>query len=176
MKISFILLVLILINSYQLTAQKMTSKIVLAKNIELIAVIEKFDSTKHHYDTCTVSLGWEENGWQAICLIDGQIWFGSDLGLELPKNKLLKLILVINGTPIKLETTSMFNINVGTLTIRERQFKLEKNDIGYKLFGYFSDGAGTYTAHWSIIKNRAIRNVLSNDESYFLWQIEMPKQ
>jgi hypothetical protein len=66
----------------------------------------------------------------------------------------------------------MYNINYGSLTIREKQFKLVKTNIGYTLYGYFSDGAGTYTAHWTILKNKAIKNVISNDETFFSWQIE----
>ncbi len=162
-----IIFILLVFNFSQLIAQKITSKLALAKNIELIAVIEKFDSTKHHYDTCITNFEWK-----AICLIDGQIWFGNDQGLDLPKNKLLKLTMVINGTSIPLETNGMYNINYGSLTIREKQFKLTKTNLGFMLYGFFSDGAGTYTAHWQIIKNKANRNVLSNDENNFLWQLE----
>jgi hypothetical protein len=162
-----IIFVLLALNFSQIFAQKITSKVVLAKNIELVAVIEKFDSAKHHYDTCITDFEWK-----AICLIDGQIWFGADQGLDLPKNKLLKLIIIINGTSIPLETNGMYNVNFGSLTIREKQFKLVKTNIGYTLYGYFSDGAGTYTAHWTILKNKAIKNVISNDETFFSWQIE----
>ncbi len=163
----WIIFVLLALNVSQISAQKITSKVVLAKNIELVAVIEKFDSTKHHYDTCITDFEWK-----TICLIDGQIWFGNDQGLDLPKNKLLKLTIVINGTSIPLETHGMYNINYGSLTIREKQFKLTKTNVGFMLYGFFSDGAGTYTAHWQIIKNKANRNVLSNDENNFLWQLE----
>lgn len=166
MKVGLIFILLIL-NYSQLTAQKITSKVVLAKNIELIAVIEKFDSTKHHYDTCITDFGWK-----SICLIDEQIWFGTDQGLDLPKNKLLKLTIVINGKSILLETNGMYNVNFGSLTIREKQFKLTKTNVGFMLYGFFSDGAGTYTAHWRIIKNKANRNIISNDESNFSWQNE----
>jgi hypothetical protein len=110
--------------------------------------------------------------WKAICLIDGQIWFGTDQRLDLPKNKLLKLTMVINGTSIPLETNGMYNVNYGSFTIREKLFKLTKTNLGFMLYGFFSDGAGTYTAHWQIIKNKANRNVLSNDENNFLWQLE----
>jgi hypothetical protein len=163
----WIIFVLLALNFSQISAQKITSKVALAKNIELIAVIEKFDSTKHHYDTCITDFGWK-----AICLIDNEMWFGADQGLDLPKNKLLKLTIVINGISISLETNGMYNINWGSLTIREKQFKLTKTNVGFILYGFFSDGAGTYTAHWQIIKNKANRNVLSNDESNFLWQLE----
>jgi hypothetical protein len=106
--------------------------------------------------------------WKAICLIDGQIWFGTEQRLDLPKNKLLKLTMVINGTSIPLETNGMYNVNYGSFTIREKQFKLTKINLGFMLYGFFSDCAGTYTAHWQIIKNKANRNVLSNDENNFL--------
>jgi hypothetical protein len=43
-----IIFILLVFNYSQLIAQKITSKLALAKNIELVAVIEKFDSTKHH--------------------------------------------------------------------------------------------------------------------------------
>ncbi|MBJ7427362.1 MAG: hypothetical protein JHD28_00145 [Bacteroidia bacterium] len=166
MKVGIIFVFLVL-NFSQIIAQKITSKVALAKNIELIAVIEKFDCSKHHYDTCRTDFGWK-----AICLIDGQIWFGNDQGLDLPKNKLLKLTIVINKKSIPLETNGMYNINYGSLTIREKQFKLTKTNVGFMLYGFFSDGAGTYTAHWQIIKNKANRNVLSNDENNFSWQLE----
>jgi hypothetical protein len=121
----------------------------------------------YNYDTCITDFGWK-----AICLIVNEMWFGADQGLDLPKNKLLKLTIVINGISISLETNGMYNINWGSLTIREKQFKLTKTNVGFILYGFFSDGAGTYTAHWQIIKNKANRNVLSNDESNFLWQLE----
>lgn len=63
----------------------------------------------------------------------------------------------------------MFNPNfISKLSIH--QFKIEKEGNQYVLYGFFSDGAGTYTAHWKIVDAISIREVISNSEEYFSWQ------
>jgi hypothetical protein len=150
----------------QAFSQLATSTIKFDHNISLTAVIEPFIQSKHKYDTCDNGLGSK-----SICLIDGQIWYGNDLGLEMPKNQLTRLILRINENDINLDISGMFNPNLsGRLT--KEQFKWKTTEDGYILYGYFSDGAGTYTAKWKIVRNKSIRQTISRDERDFYWQLE----
>jgi hypothetical protein len=150
----------------QAFSQQTTSTIKFDHNISLIAVIESFIQSKHKYDTCDNGLGSK-----SICLIDGQIWYGNDLGLEVPKNQLTRLTLRINNSNINLDISGMFNPNPsGRLT--KEQFKWKATEHGYILYGYFSDGAGAYTANWKIVKDKSIRQTISQDERDFYWQLE----
>ena len=91
--------------------------------------------------------------------------------MDLPRNSLTKLTIKINGAEVPLDITGMYNSSFKN-ELRTDQFKLKKVEVGYVLFGHFSDGGGTYTAHWTIIKNKSIRNKISTDESDFYWQTE----
>lgn len=143
--------------------QKVNSSIDFDKGIILNSVCEPFISSQHKYDTC--------NNRQVICLIDGKIWFGNDLGLELPKNQLTKLSIRINGKDVALDVSGMYNPSLtGKLT--KSQFKLETSGDIHTLYGYFSDGAGAYTAHWTIVKNKSLRQIITRDEREFYWQME----
>jgi hypothetical protein len=147
-------------------SQKVTSTIELAKGITLTGVVEPFDITKHKYDTCDM----EES--KGICLIDGAVWFGSDFGLDLPRNQLIKLTLKIKGKEIPLNVTGMYNSSY-TGYLNSEHFKIKEYAGGWILYGMFSDGAGTYTTHWRIIKNKSLRQVISNDERQFYWENEV---
>jgi hypothetical protein len=147
-------------------AQSVRSEVKLSSEITLRGVIEKFDVTKHKYDTCGTTLGWE-----SICLIDGQIWYGCDAGLELPKNQLTELIITIGKQEITLDVSGMFNPNLENV-LSANQFKWQPHETGYNLYGYFSDGAGTYTVHWKIVKNKSIKQVITTDERAFYWQVD----
>lgn len=132
----------------------------------LTGVVESFDRSKHKYDTCDTGLGWK-----SICLIDGKIWFGADAGMTLPRNQLTKLTITINGVEVPLDVTGMYNPSfLNELSFR--QFKLKKVEVGHMLFGAFSDGAGAYTVHWTIIKNKSTRNKITKDEADFNWMSE----
>lgn len=161
-----ILIIAIFFFATQIFAQSVRSEVKLSSEITLTGVIKKFDVTKHKYDTCDTTLGWK-----SICLIDGQIWYGCDAGLELPKNQLTELIITIAKEEIMLDVSGMFNPSIENV-LSANQFKLEPNEIGYNLYGHFSDGAGTYSVHWKIVKNKSIRQVITNDERAFYWQID----
>ena len=160
--LTILLLSILTVNA---TAQE-TSIIKLSEEIEVIGSIEKFILSEHTVDTCNLT-----SEFKTICLIDGKPWFGSDLSTELPENKLSTLTLKIKGEKIDLDVTGMFNPNFG-YKLANNQFKIKETEVGYTLYGFFSDGAGTYTAHWKIIKNGAIRVLISKDERDFYWQIE----
>jgi hypothetical protein len=145
----------------QAYAQKHISTVEIENQIILTAIIETFDSTKHTYDTCVTGLGWK-----AICLIDNEIWFGNDSGMELPRNKLINLTIKIDEREILLDVTGMYNPNWDN-EIRKDQFAIKKAELGYYLYAYFSDGAGTYTVHWKIIKGKSIRLKISKDDCDF---------
>jgi hypothetical protein len=103
-----------------------------------------------------------------ICRIDGKKWYGSDQGLELPRSELNKLTISINNKPFALNIADMFN-PVYSFELNPEQFKVEKKGVSYFLFGFFSDGAGTYTAHWKISGGKSTRLKISNNEKDFTW-------
>jgi hypothetical protein len=158
------LLVVTIIFSLKGLAQQDQSSFKLSQNCSVNAVVDSFISTKHKYDTCDTGLGWK-----MICLIDGKFWFGLDDGMELPKNQLKRLVVLLDKKQIDLDVSGMFNPTFSG-TLRKEQFKLEKFNDGYMLYGFFSDGAGTYTAHWKIVKGKSFRTVISRDENDFYWQ------
>jgi hypothetical protein len=160
-----ILSALILILSFSVAkGQKTSSTVSLSDNIKLTGVIEQFDASKHKIDTCTYEFTFKH-----ICRIDGRKWYGSDQGLELPRTQLSQLKIYINNKPVSLNVSGMFNPRFG-YELSEQQFKLVKKGVTYLLYGYFSDGAGTYTAHWKVSNGKSVRLRISNDEKDFAWQ------
>ncbi|MEZ4740747.1 MAG: hypothetical protein R2818_15645 [Flavobacteriales bacterium] len=128
--------------------------------------VNDFDSTKHTYRVCD-----SDDGRSWICMIDEQAWFGSDQGMALPRNELRSLVAVIQGDTIALEVSAMFNPNWNN-ELRPAQFKVDRDGNACMIYAFFSDGAGTYTAHWRVTDGVAERVVLSNDERDFEWQLE----
>ena len=133
--------------------------------IELSWKIVKFERKNHTIGYCT------DNSQKYLCKIDNKEWFGSDRGNELPINQLVKLNLKIGSKNYQLETSQMFNPN-SSGKLYTRQFRIKKESGFYRLYAYFSDGAGTYTAYWKILKNSSIRELISTDEKDFEWQFE----
>lgn len=127
--------------------------------------IEQFDTSKHTFEYCL------EGDLKYLCKIDKQDWFGSDRGLDFPKNELKKLEISISQTRIPLETSQMFNPNFSG-ALFESQFELKRFKDHYILFAFFSDGAGSYSAHWKIENGKSERIVLSIEEEFFEWQLE----
>lgn len=127
--------------------------------------IEKFDISEHTFEYCL------ESDLKYLCKIDKQDWFGSDRGLDFPKNELKKLEISINKTRIPLETAQMFNPNFSG-ALFESQFKLKRYKDHFILFAFFSDGTGSYSAHWKIEDGKSERIVLSIEEEFFEWQLE----
>jgi hypothetical protein len=138
----------------------------LAEGIELTGVVEKFSADKHRIDTCTDKF---KNKY--ICRIDGNVWYGSNQGMKLPRNQLKKLTIHIGGKPIVLDVSQMFNPQFD-YKLNPDHFKLQKKGNGYYLYSFFSDGAGTYTVHWKIDKRKSTRVKISNDEKDFAWQTQ----
>jgi hypothetical protein len=147
-------------------SQSIKSSFKLNDSIYISASISKFKPALHTYDTCE-----SQGNWTGICFIDNQFWFGSDAGTSLPKYQLDSLVIKIHNKSIQLKTSGMYNPSFSG-KISARQFKIQKTDFGYKIFAYFSDGAGSYSAHWLLTKNKSFRTVLSNEENMFYWQIE----
>ena len=141
--------------------QDVISDLQLTKDIKLIGVAKIFIVSEHKIDTCDSGLGWSD-----ICKIDCKPGFGCDVGLDLPEYELSSLSFEIASKPIRLDVSQMYNpAYKGKL--QKGQFKLSKTKEGYILYGYFSDGTGTYVAQWEIIKGNSRRTVLSKDESDF---------
>jgi hypothetical protein len=142
-----------------------SNRLKLDNGIELTWKIVKFERKNHTIGYCT------DNSQKYLCKIDNKKWFGSDRGNELPKNQLVKLNLKIGNKNYLLETSQMFNPN-SSGKLYNRQFRIKKESGFYRLYAYFSDGAGTYTAYWKILKNSSIRELISTDEKDFEWQFE----
>ena len=84
--------------------------------------IQNFIKENHTYKFCL------QNKLKYLCKIDNQEWYGSDRGIEFPKNELTKLEVIINNNVIKLETSKMFNPSFSG-ELFETQFKLNSNSI-----------------------------------------------
>lgn len=155
---------LLLLSSLRINAQENSGIILFENNIKLHWTIKTFNEKEHQIKLCK-----SDFGVQYICAIDNAIWYGSDIPVDKPKNQLTSLVLEIGKNKIILDVSSMFNPNFSG-QLSKHQFKFEKEGNQYILYGFFSDGAGTYTAHWRIIDNISIREVISNSEEYFSWQ------
>lgn len=154
---------LVLLSNFNVLAQDNSGIISFENDIKLHWTIKAFNEKEHQIKICK-----SDFGAQYICAIDNAIWYGSDIGLDKPKNQLMSLVLEIGKNKIKLDVSSMFNPNFSG-KLSKHQFKIEKEGNQYVLYGFFSDGAGSYTAHWRIIDNLSIREVISNSEEYFSW-------
>lgn len=142
-----------------------SGKIDLTELINIRWRINEFKAENHKIRYC-------ENEYQDakyVCKIDGEEWFGSDFKMDLPKYELKTLSIFIDGKYVKLKISQMFNPN-STGELNKNQFKIKKESNYYILYGYFSDGAGTYTAHWKIKNGVSERIALSYDEEDFEWQ------
>ena len=162
----FFLFISLFITFQSFSQKKVISKIRFSSDMVLTGVIEKFDSSKHTWNTCAIG-----TADKYICRIDGKPWFGSDLGYELPRNELTRLTIKIRKIEIPLNATRIFNPVNGN-ELRNEQFKLKKQGSGYILYSFFSDGAGSYTVYWKINDGKSSRIKFSNDERYFQWQFD----
>jgi len=155
---------LILLSNFNSIAQVTEGEILFENNIKLHWAIKTFDEKEHHIKICK-----NDFDVQYICAIDNAFWYGSDIPVDKPKNQLTNLVLEIGKNKIILDVSSMFNPNFSG-ELSKYQFKIVKEGNQYILYGFFSDGAGTYTAHWKIVDTISIREVISNSEEYFSWQ------
>lgn len=158
------ILFIVLLSNFNVFAQDNSGIISFENDIKLHWAIKAFNEKTHQIKICK-----NDFGAQYICAIDNAIWYGSDIGLNKPKNQLTNLVLEIGKNKIILDVSSMFNPNFND-KLSKHQFKIENEGNQYVLYGFFSDGAGTYTAHWRIVDNISIREVISNSEEYFSWQ------
>ncbi len=124
------IIVLLLVLSFANIFAQKSSSIQLNKNASLHWEIQKFDASKHTFEYCL------NDELKYLCKIDHKDWFGSDRGLEFPKNELKKLEINIDGKKIKLETSQMFNPNFSG-ELNEMQFKLKKEQDYFILYSFF---------------------------------------
>ncbi len=155
---------LILLSNFNSIAQVTKGEILFENNIKLHWTIKTFNEKEHQIKICK-----NDFGVQYICAIDNAIWYGSDIPVDKPKNQLTNLVLEIGKNKIILDVSSIFNPNFSG-ELSKHQFKIIKKGNQYFLYGFFSDGAGTYTAHWRIVDTISIREVISNLEEHFSWQ------
>lgn len=142
-----------------------SGRIDLTDKINIRWTIGKFEKENHKIEYCKN----EYQDTQYICKIDNKFWYGSDLGIDLPKNELKTLSIFVDNKYVKLDVSQMFNPNLSGELYKE-QFKIEKKSDFYILYGYFSDGEGTYTTNWKIRNGESIRSIISKDEKDFEWQ------
>lgn len=95
-----------------------------------------------------------------IDVIDGKPVFGVDE--DLPKTKLSKCTLSINGKKINLDVSYMYNPNLRMVDKDGIKIEIKNNII--KLNVYFSDGAGAYVVQWLIFGRESVRTVISENE------------
>ncbi len=131
--------------------------------IKLYWSIKEFNKELHKIEFC------ESIDAKYICKIDNKDWFGSDFKMDYPKFILENLTIKLNECQIKLDVSKMFNPNYSG-ELNKNQFKLEKQNDYYILYGFFSDGAGTYTTNWKIKSCKSERSEISQDEDAFEWQ------
>lgn len=143
-------------SSPKLSRPKDTSILYLNEGITLIGVIKKFEKTEHRIDTCL-----DDFKNKYICKIDDKPWYGMDRGLMIPENQLSNLVVIIDSIKISLEVSQMFNPSF-SYYLKKDQFTLKRNADEYELFGFFSDGAGTYEASWKIKNGKSRRTALYN--------------
>ena len=155
---------LFLLSNFNSIAQVTKGEILFENNIKLHWTIKTFNEKEHQIKICK-----NDFGVQYICAIDNAIWYGSDIPVDKPKNQLTNLVLEIGKNKIILDVSSMFNPNFSG-ELSKHQFKIIKKVNQYFLYGFFSDGAVTYTAHWRIVDTISIREVISNLEEHFSWQ------
>ncbi len=146
-----------------LHAQTRQGELSLSEDVSLRWKSELFIASQHKVETCRDTSG------SYVCAIDGAVLYGLDRGMDLPRNQLTQLIVAIGHIRIELDVRNMFNISYDG-TLHATQFKIQKEGAYIRLYGFFSDGAGTYTVHWRIENNMAIREVISDEERYFCWQ------
>lgn len=126
-------------------------------DVVLEVYISEFDANKHQIEKC------EFSGIEYYCLIDKSPWFGSDIGMDLPKYQLDSIVFKYEDLKILLDVSGMFNPTFSG-TIDERHFNIKTNGESFVINGWFSDGAGTYCSRWLLRNNSQIRTLLSNDE------------
>jgi hypothetical protein len=159
-----IFIIIFLFQKFNIREEKVNSgQIDLNNNIHLSWSIKEFDKKFHKIEYC------ESIDAKYICKIDDKDWYGSDFKMDLPKNELESLTINIDKCSINLNVSEMFNPNYNG-ELNKNQFKLEKQKRIYILYGFFSDGSGTYTTKWIIKDCKSERSKLSNDEKDFEWQ------
>lgn len=82
-------------------------------------------------------------------LIDGRQFFGTDGGL--PRSQLDSASIIVEGGRVPLDVGQMYEAWFGTPS--RDTFSLTRYGDGWVLIRLFSDGAGTYVAHWRILSD-----------------------
>ena len=140
-------------------SQENSAKIMLDENSSLEIYRKVFNPKQHKIE-------YNNN---LVISIDNSPLFGTDG--EIPKFKLSKAILRIEGKTYNLQIDNMYNPWFGE-AVNEKFFKIIHSGENYHILkAQFSDGAGSYAAEWLIEWNSSIRGIITKDEiiieSYF---------
>ena len=79
--------ILVFIISFSNLFGQKNGTIKIDNNISIYWEIQQFDTSKHTFEYCL------ESDLKYLCKIDKQDWFGSDRGLDFPKNELKNVFL-----------------------------------------------------------------------------------
>ncbi len=123
--------------------------------IDLQITIVDFKAENHRIDTCLMK------NQPYICTIDELNWYGMDLGMELPKYELKEVVVLFEGNTISLDVTQMYNPTFNEARLK-RQFEVNIENGQIEINAWFSDGAGTYCAKWTIKNGSSKREILKD--------------
>ena len=147
-----ILLLILTATTLSYSSEKFV-EIRISDNISISLYKSEFDTTLHNIERCIIL------DWFGICKIDGKQVYGTDW--EMPKSKLDSAFVQIDNIKIPLEVSCMYNPWFGE--INKELFSLQKCEGGFIIKGTFSDGAGSYSVEWRIIKNTSLRISIFDD-------------
>ena len=108
----------------------------------------KFRPEKHKIDRFTI---WDD--WKGIGLIDGKQVFGTDWSM--PHTQLIAAHVEIRGKKIPLDVSCLLNPWVDVPS--KEAFSCTAVEGGYEIRGGFSDGAGSYSVLWRIVRDHSVR-------------------
>lgn len=115
--------------------------------------MEKFIPQNHTIENCG----------DYTCIIDGELFFGTDG--KIPNKKITKMVFVHKDFVTELETSGMYDPAINKDNIKSRIRAAHYWGDFYKVVAQLSDGAGTYVAQWIVTKNCSMRTHISNMES-----------
>lgn len=120
----------------------------LLPDVTLHVRASKFRPEDHKIERFTI---WAD--WQGVGLIDGKQVFGTDWSM--PHTQLIAAHVEIGGKTIPLDVSCLFNPWVDIPS--KDQFSCTPVEGGYKIRGGFSDGAGSYSVEWRIVRDHSVR-------------------
>ena len=125
-------------------------------DVKIVIKTKKFDISEHDINYCRNT--------KIPCLIDTQYYYGGNGSI--PKVELSELNVYIEGVPVSLDSTSIYNPGITKNNIKKR-FNVQKylSNNTYRVIGYFGNKKNLYIGQWLVQRNGSIRNHLGDYES-----------